>query len=1012
MKNLFFSQSILRKHVSLLLLVGLIPIVAMYFALDGVVGKELKKQSYVNLEAIRLVKKQSIERYFTEAQEQLLNMAESSHTIDAMNAFTKSYRSLTAESNISDEEIDQFKLGISTYYNEDFLTEFRKYNEKDIEVNSLVKSLPNSAIVAQYEYIRSNENSIEGKQLLNNVEGNTSYHYYHQRFHKDFHNTLKRFNYDDVFLVDSKNGNVVYSTAKKIDYATSLLNGPYSGTNLSSAFRSALNLREGAFSIKDFSSYLPSYNSPVSFLASPIYEKGTLIGVLIFQISLDAVDQILKSKEGISAEVNSYLATKDNLILAGDRSEEFKSTFNDLQSRFIKNSAINRAFEDETSSAIIIDGNGDSILSAFTQISVGDVEWALISEMSSAEAFKATSIVESTLLRISLITVAFVIIFAFVVGRVLTTPVLRLAKAIRLAGESGDYKLGAEGFTKEDYSRDELGEASYAFASLLNRLSKVMSDTNEILSNAAKGDFSGSIVEEYSGQLGKLTSAINNAVGDIKADKDEQERQSLIAKENERKAKEIADQAQAQAREITIIKKALDSSNSSTMIADDDYKLLYTNSSLDKLMNEAESDIRAVLPNFTADELVGKNIDIFHISPSHQRAILDRLTETYTTDLIIGQRIMQIKATPIIENNIRIGTVVVWTDRTLELSIEKDVDNLIKSAAYGDFSNRLSLDGKNGFFLSISQGLNLLLETTNVAVDDIKRVFSALASGDLTQRIDRDYQGGFAQLKEDANNTIDKLKEVIGDIDMSANSITQSAKEISIGNGELNSRTENQAFALEKTANSMDEMTQIVRSNEEKAKLANQLANKTSASALEGNVSVQRTIQAMDAITHASNKIANIIGVIDEIAFQTNLLALNAAVEAARAGEQGRGFAVVASEVRNLAQRSASAAKEIKDLITDSVAKVNDGSALVEKSGDTLKSIVSEISQVASMIEQITTSAVKQTTGIEQVNTAVSQMDQMTQQNATLVEQAAAASQSMSDQAQDMGRLITFFKKS
>jgi methyl-accepting chemotaxis protein len=288
-------------------------------------------------------------------------------------------------------------------------------------------------------------------------------------------------------------------------------------------------------------------------------------------------------------------------------------------------------------------------------------------------------------------------------------------------------------------------------------------------------------------------------------------------------------------------------------------------------------------------------------------------------------------------------------------------------------------------------------------------MLDALANGDLTQRITQEYHGSFDKLKKDANITADKLTEVINRISSSATLVASGAEEISQGNADLSQRTEEQASSLEETASSMEQMTSTVRQNADNAKIANELAEETSSKAMQGGEVVNRAVQSMSGINESSKKIADIIGVIDEIAFQTNLLALNAAVEAARAGEQGRGFAVVAGEVRNLAQRSAGAAKEIKDLIRDSVSKVEDGTLLVNESGETLKDIVASVKRVTDMISDIAEASVEQSSGIEQVNKAVTQMDEMTQQNAALVEEASAAGESMAEQANDMRRLLNFF---
>ncbi|ARP82982.1 hypothetical protein CAL12_20620 [Bordetella genomosp. 8] len=289
-------------------------------------------------------------------------------------------------------------------------------------------------------------------------------------------------------------------------------------------------------------------------------------------------------------------------------------------------------------------------------------------------------------------------------------------------------------------------------------------------------------------------------------------------------------------------------------------------------------------------------------------------------------------------------------------------------------------------------------------------VANRAAEGDLTARIattSKDEIGDLIRAMETMNRG---LKEIVRDVKSGTDLINNASAEIASGNLDLSSRTEQQAASLEETAASMEELTATVKQNAENARQANQLAVSASQVAARGGAVVKNMISTMGAIDGSSRKIVDIIGVIDGIAFQTNILALNAAVEAARAGEQGRGFAVVASEVRNLAQRSASAAKEIKSLIDDSVSNVVAGNKLVAETGGTMDEVVGNIRQLAEMMNEIVAASQEQSTGIEQVNIAISQMDQATQQNAALVEQAAAASQSLRDQADTLGRVVSVFR--
>ncbi|MER2493848.1 methyl-accepting chemotaxis protein [Catenovulum sediminis] len=463
-------------------------------------------------------------------------------------------------------------------------------------------------------------------------------------------------------------------------------------------------------------------------------------------------------------------------------------------------------------------------------------------------------------------------------------------------------------------------------------------------------------------------------------------------------------------RENRRVRQALDNVTTNTMIANGDNVIVYMNESLEKMLKNAQADIRQALPNFNADNLLGQNIDVFHKNPAHQQNIIKNLTSTYATEIEVGPRVFSLVANPILDDeNERIGTVVEWADRTVEVNVEKEVAYLVESASHGDLSIRLKTENKEGFFKNLALGLNSLVDSCDAVINSTVEVLDAMAHGNLTKRINGDYEGTFAKLRDDANTTVDKLTEMITRISQSADTVAAGADEIAQGNADLSQRTEEQASSLEETAASMEEMTSTVKHTAENAALADELAGQARNKAAEGGAVVKRAVSSMAEINNSSKKIADIIGVIDEIAFQTNLLALNAAVEAARAGEQGRGFAVVAGEVRNLAQRSAEAAKEIKNLIRDSVAKVEDGSALVNESGMTLNEIVSAVDKVSRMIADISVASNEQSSGIEQVNKAITQMDEMTQQNAALVEQASAAGESMAEQAGTMRRLLAFF---
>ena len=339
-----------------------------------------------------------------------------------------------------------------------------------------------------------------------------------------------------------------------------------------------------------------------------------------------------------------------------------------------------------------------------------------------------------------------------------------------------------------------------------------------------------------------------------------------------------------------------------------------------------------------------------------------------------------------------------------------DVRRMVDAAARGDFSQSIDSGTRQGYARTLAELLNHLNAEANASLSDISRMAGALAQGDLSRQIENVHPGLFGETAQGINITIASLREVVLQIQVASATINTAAREISAGNSDLSSRTESQASSLEETAATIEELNATVKQNAENATLTNKQARHSAEIAGQGGEMVKRVVDTMSAIQDSSRKMADIVGIIDGIAFQTNILALNAAVEAARAGEHGHGFAVVATEVRALSHRSAAAAKEIKTLISDSLTKVENGGKLVVDAGVKMNEVVDSFSVVTRLVTDIASASREQSTGIEQVTQAVAQMDEVTQQNAALVEQAAAAAESLQDQASELVEVVSRFK--
>jgi methyl-accepting chemotaxis protein len=461
------------------------------------------------------------------------------------------------------------------------------------------------------------------------------------------------------------------------------------------------------------------------------------------------------------------------------------------------------------------------------------------------------------------------------------------------------------------------------------------------------------------------------------------------------------------------MQSGLENAGTNFMIADEQENIIFVNKIALAYLKKVETELRQYLPGFEADKVIGGSIHRYHKDPQIIKNILAGLKagDVRHGEITPGPFIFVHQTRAVFDSKgQKLAYVVEWRDVTAERKAQMEIEKLIKGAAAGQLSERINADQLEGAYKLMSQNVNQLMEAVAVPLHEAQAVLSALAASDMTQQMTGTYEGEFELMKTSLNVAIANLTTTLSTVRTAAESVSTGAEQITKGNEDLSQRTSEQASSLEETSSAMEEMTSTVKQNADNAKQANQLAIAARDVAEKGGAVTAKAIDAMSEINKSSKKIADIITVIDEIAFQTNLLALNAAVEAARAGEHGRGFAVVAAEVRNLAQRSATAAKEIKGLINESVQRVTDGSELVDQSGKTLTEIVGSVKRVTDIIAEIAAASQEQASGIDQVNKAIMQMDETTQQNAALVEEATSASQSMKEQAKELMNQVAAFK--
>lgn len=914
-----------------MLIIGLVPLLCTSWLLTVTSNTALEHQVFSKLDSVREIKRHQVEGYFSTIDSQILTMAENTMVIQAVSSFTSSFAKLTP----LEVDTGQVKGNLKRYYTDHFANTYRDSTATSPNTDTLFPRT-DIATYAQYLYMSNNEYPLGSKHQLDAANDGSQYSKEHAEYHPVFRHFLEKFGYYDIFLVDMRQGNVVYSVFKEIDYATSLKNGPHKNSGLGQAYHASVGSKQGVTSILDFSPYLPSYEAPASFISTPIYDNDIQIGVLIFQMPVDRINAITIDSTGLGETGETYLVGSDQLM----RTQSRLSENNTLGVLKVDTEGSRAAIAGDTGQQIIIDYRGETVLSSYSPLNIEGLNWGILSEIDKSEAFAMSN----RLIQLTTIMASICIIAIFFVTWLVIKSTMR--------------QLGA--------SPEQLGTVAKAIAE--DRLDIVIDKERAV-----------GVYLRMSEMRDKLQQRIHS------------ERES--------------------ATENTRIKTAVDNATNNILFANNDLEINYLNESFISFITDSLGEFRRTIPSFNPEAMIGTRIDSYHSDPARFKQQIRSLTKTTNFDTQYGNLHIRITATPVFdESNQRVGTVTEWSDRTQQLNTEVEIQSVVDKALSGNLGERIATENKQSFFLRLSDDFNKLLQVCDHSISDTVKAVDALSKGDLTHKIESNYGGSFADMKDGVNNTSNRLSDIMSDISLSAEMVRNSSKDIAGGNFDLSQRTETQAANLEETASSMEEMTSAVRQNNENLTRANKLATETQKQAIESGNVVSDTVAAMGEISDSSNKMSQIIGVIDHIAFQTNLLALNASVEAARAGTSGRGFAVVADEVRNLAGRSSQAAKEIKDLIQDSVVKVQQGAELADKSGVSLKSIVSSINELSTVIAEISTASQEQSEGISQVNLAVGQMDEVTQQNVALVEEAAAAADVLAAQADNLKKLVSFFE--
>jgi methyl-accepting chemotaxis protein len=931
----------------------------------------LRRQAMDKLTAVREIKREAVARYLGTISAQALTFSEDRMVVDAMRTFSRDFSHFRQENAIAAADLERMKSELYAYYANDFSAEYERLNEGVApKIDRLFGGLDKDSIALQYRYIAANHHPLGSKQLLDAANDASAYSRLHGQVHPAIASYLEKFGYYDIFLVDSASGDIVYSVFKEVDYSTSLIDGPFADSNFGEAFRraNAANNKDAVVMV-DYARYTPSYEAPAAFVAAPIFDGERKLGVAIFQFPIDGLNAIMSERAGLGKTGETYLVGGDGLMRSDSYLDpEYHSvaaSFANPEQGRVDSVATQRALAGAEGADVIVDYNGNPVLSAYAPLSFGGQTWALLAEVDLAEAFSPVDEQDREF----------------------------YADYIKRYGYYDLFLINPDGqvfytVTHEADYQTNMINGEYADSGLGRLTRQVLkSEAFDIVDFSPYGPSSGEPAAFIAQPLvhgGKIEVV-------------------------------VALQLSLEAINGFMTERSGMGQTGETYLVGPD-KLMRSDSFLDPVNHTvkasfANPELGRVDSHAVAEALAGKSGSGIIIDYNGNR-VLSAYAPLDVADLnwvLLAEideaeaftAIGQIRLILVVVAVVALGAIILIAlliARGITKPIARTV-NMVEELSRGNLDIRLEMD-QGDEIGQMSRALDVFAANMK---DEVVAAFEALAKGDLSFVAAGVIKHPLARANAALTDVMSQVQTVGKQIAAGSSQIADSSQHLSQG-------ATVQASSLEEISASLNQMSAQTGGNAKNANQARDLAVAAQQAARGGEVKMQAMTTAMTEISSAAKDISAIIKTIDEIAFQTNLLALNAAVEAARAGQHGKGFAVVAEEVRNLAARSAKAAEETSDLIQGAVDKSVNGSSIAADTEASLREIVERISGVNELVGEIAVASQEQAQGIAQVSQGVGQIDQVTQQNTASAEESAAAAEQLSGQADHLKHMLERFK--